>query len=235
MKNHKSIIIILLTLIPASIFSQNYDSDSLVKTHKKVAVLPVRIMYSFKALPNGLTFSDIKRQEIQDGFSYQERFINQMLKDSVRMLVEVQRFNETNQLLIDNEVKWDDLEDLSADFICEILKVDAIIQTEIRLSKILSDNERTAVKALYFADLLYNPITTGGAVVRAPAKFGKNHGKGQMDDKLAFTKMMIADGKTGDTLKEYSLNLDGGVFTSSDAMIKHALWVNFKKSPYYRK
>jgi hypothetical protein len=228
----KRIILLFFCLIP--IFSKGQiNLDSLVKTHKKVAVLPVRVMYAFKKMPDGKTFSDIKKMEYEDGILLQQRFINQLYKDSLRVLVDIQAFSETINLLTENEITLQDLKDLPADFICEALKVDAIIETEIRLTKNFTENERTAIQSFQIAGILLNPMNAGGTVLRAPSKTFKK--STTRDDKTVTSMMTISDGKTGELVKEYSLALDGGVFNTSDRIITHALWENFKKSSYYKK
>lgn len=140
----KCIILLIFCLI--LIFSKGQiNLDSLVKTHKKVAVLPVRVMYAFKKMPDGKIFADIKKMEYEDGILLQQRFINQLYKDSIRVLVDIQAFSETNNLLAENEITIQDLKDLPSEFICEALKVDGIIETEIRLTKHFSENERVDI------------------------------------------------------------------------------------------
>jgi hypothetical protein len=229
----KPLLTFLFILFISKTYAQQYDLDSLIKTHKKVAILPVRVMYAFKKMPDGKTFADIKKMEYEDGILLQQRFINQLYKDSVRVLVNVQPFSETINLLTENEITIQDLKDLPAEFICETLKVDAIIETEIRLTKHFSENERTAIQSFQIAAMLLNPMNAGGTVLRAPSKTSKK--STTRDDKTVTSMMTISDGKTGELVKEYSLALDGGVFNSSDKIITHAVWTNFKKSPYYKK
>jgi hypothetical protein len=228
----KRIILLIFCLTPI-VSKGQINLDSLVKTHKKVALLPVRVMYAFKKMPDGKTFKDIKQMEYEAGFLLQERFINQLYKDSLRVLIDIQAFSETNNLLAENEITIQDLKDLPADFICEALKVDAIIETEIRLTKNFTENERTAIQSLQIASMLMNPLNAGGTLLRRPSNtYSKATNR---DDKTVTSMMTISDGKTGEIVKEYSLAMDGGVFNSSDKIITHALWTNFKKCPYYKK
>ena len=227
----KRIILLIFCLIP--IFSKGQiNLDSLVKTHKKVAILPVRVMYSYKKLPEGQTLKDIRNKEYQDGFLLQEKFIKQLFKDSVHVFIEIQSYNETNNLLSENEITLQDLKDLPADFICESLNVDAVIEIEIRLNTHITDSERTGYQTLAVASMIINPLNAI-SVFRGPRKVGKN--SGGRDDKSVSSKMVISDGLTNEIVKEVTVSFDGSVFNTSDKLIENVLSENFKKSPYYKK
>jgi hypothetical protein len=227
----KRIILLFFCLIPILSKGQ-INLDSLVKTHKKVALLPVKVMYSYKKLPEGQTLKDVRNKEFEDGFLLQEKFIKQLYKDSVHVIIEIQSFNETNNLLSENEITLQDLKDLPADFICESLKVDAIIETEIRLNTHITDTERAGYQTLAVAGMIVNPLNAI-SVFRGPRKVGKN--SGGRDDKNISSKMTISDGRTNEIVKDFFVSFDGSVFNSSDKLIENVLWENFKKSPYYKK
>jgi hypothetical protein len=228
----KPLLTFLFLLFISKSYAQEYNLDSLVKTHKKVAILPVKVMYSYKKLSDGQTLNDIKKKEYEDGFLLQEKFIKQLSKDSFHVFVEIQSFNETNSLLSENEITLQDLKDLPADFICESLKVDAIIETEIRLNTHITDTERAGYQTLAVAGMIVNPLNAI-SVFRGPRKVGKN--SGGRDDKNISSKMVISDGHTNEIVKDVTLSFDGSVFNSSDKLIENVLSENFKKSPYYKK
>jgi hypothetical protein len=232
MRNHKPLLIILLTFISTSIFAQDYDLDSLVKTHRKVAVLPVRVMYSFKKLPNGQSLKDVRKKEYEDGFLLQEKFIKRLSGDSTHVQIEILSFKQTNDLLAENEISLEDLKELPADFICESLKVDAVIETEIRLNTHITDTERASYQALEVAGVILNPLNAVSAF-RKPRK--ARNSSGSRDDKNISSKMTISDGRTNEIVKDVTVGFDGSVFNSSEKLIENVLSENFKKSPYYRK
>jgi hypothetical protein len=228
----KLLLIFFLLLFISKSYAQEYDLDSLVKTHKKVAILPVNVMYSYKKLSNGQTLNDIRKKEYEDGYLLQEKFINQLSKDSLHVFVDIQSFNETNSLLSENEITIQDLKDLPAEFICESLKVDAIIETEIRLNTHITDTERAGYQTLAVASMIINPLNAI-SVFRGPRKVGKN--SRDRDDKNVSSKMTISDGLTNEIVKEVTVSFDGSVFNTSDKLIENVLSENFKKSPYYKK
>lgn len=144
MKHYKPLLIILLTLMSTSIFAQDVDIDSLVKTHKRIAILPVRVMYSLKKLSEGTTIEGMRQKEYDDGFLLQDKLWKTLINLNKPLKVDIQSPNKTNSLLTDNEITLVDLKELPSEFVCEALMVDAIIQVEVRLTKHLTDNERGA-------------------------------------------------------------------------------------------
>jgi hypothetical protein len=131
------------------------------------------------------------------------------------------------------KITLQDLKNSSPDFICEILKVDAIIEVEIRLSESFSENERSAIQTLQIANIFLNPLNAGGTVFRNSSR--TNRYSHDRNDKTVSAMMTITDGKTGEIIKESRLSLEGGVFNSSDEIIEKALWKNFKRSQYFIK
>ena len=142
MRYYKPLSIILLALISSSIFAQDVDIDSLVRTHKRIAILPVRVIYILDNMnPSEASLSKVeekKKKEYEDGFILQEKLFQKLIKLNFPLKVTVQSPDETNNSLADNEIIISDLSGLSTEFLCEILKVDAVVVTEIRLSKFLS-------------------------------------------------------------------------------------------------
>lgn len=231
MKYYKPLLIILLTLISVSIFAQDVDIDSLVKTHKKIAILPVRVMYSLKKLSEGTTIESMRKKEFEDGFLLQEKIWKTLTNLENPLKIDIQSPNQTNGLLTDNEITLIDLKELPSEFVCEALTVDAIIQVEVRLAKHLTDNERGAAQALGVASMIINPLNAI-SVFRGPKKVRNN--SSNRDDKNISSKMIISDGKTGETIGEYFTELDAGVFYSSDKLIENILGRHLSKLPYIK-
>jgi hypothetical protein len=226
MKNHKPLLIILLTLISTSIFAQDYDLDSLVKTHKKVAILPVKVKYNAQKFEKAGSLKEMKVKELEDGLTLQEKFCKILQKESNSLDVEIQSSTETNQLLADNEITLQDLKDLPSNFIGDALKVDGIIQIELRLNQHLPDRgntENVATRAVIGVLL----ASAGVGVI--PIISADNN------DKTISSKMIIRDGKFDEVIKKITLTLNDGIFNDTDKVIEKLLLTNFKKSPYYRK
>ncbi|MEA5404788.1 hypothetical protein VB776_17775 [Arcicella sp. DC2W] len=201
-------------MIPKTSFSQETNVDSLVKQHKKIAVLPLKVYYIYKTLPEGLKVGDVRNKEYEDGFLLQKKFNDYLKLKKESVTVEIQSFDETNSLLAENEITLQDLKDLPADFICKALKVDGIIDAEIRLNTFINNEE------IVGRELLSIAIGVGN--------------KNKLDNSV-LSKMKISDGNTGEMIGEFPLVLVGTMFKSTEKVIEKMLWLNFKNTPYYKK
>ena len=137
MKYYKPLLIILLTIISTSIFAQEYYLDSLVKTHKRVAILPVNMIYHFDGLPNDTILNDIKARQIEDGLVVQEKFCTQLRKKYKSLTVEIQSSDETRRKFRENAIEINDLEGFSRDSLSKILEVDGIIDMELKFHSVV--------------------------------------------------------------------------------------------------
>lgn len=64
----KPLLTFLFLLFISKSYAQEYDLDSLVKTHKKVAILPVKVRYNHENLEDGITLESVINREYNDGF-----------------------------------------------------------------------------------------------------------------------------------------------------------------------
>jgi hypothetical protein len=221
----KPLLTFLFLLFISKSYAQEYDLDSLVKTHKKVAILPIKVKYNAQKFQKVGGLKELKSKELEDGFLLQERFCEILRRDSSSLNVDIQLPNETNQFLADNEITLQDLKDLPSDFICDALKVDGIIQVELILNQHLPDRgntENVATRAVI-------------GVLLASAGVGVIPIISADDSKTISSKMVIRDGKFDEVIKKITLTLNDGIFNNTDKVIEKLLLTNFKKSPYYRK
>lgn len=221
----KPLLTFLFLLFISKSYAQEYDLDSLVKTHKKVAILPIKVKYNAQKFEKAGGLKELKSRELEDGFLFQEKFYEILRKDSNSVNVKIQSANETNQFLADNEITLQDLKDLPSDFICDALKVDGIIQVELILNQHLpdrGDTENVATRAVI-------------GVLLASAGVGVIPIISADNNKTISSKMIIRDGKFDEVIKKITLTLNDGIFNDTDKIIEKLLLTNFKKSPYYRK
>ena len=221
----KPLLTFLFLLFISKSYAQEYDLDSLVKTHKKVAILPVRVMYAFKKMPDGKTLNDIERKQFDDSFVLQEQLYNLLLQEKGNVLVDLQSFNETDSLLAENEVTLYDVKDLPADFLCEVLKVDGIIECEIRISSDIDKSKNKTlnrvVRLASIASLFVN--STNAFSVAANASRIKDSHTQNNSEKKDYIKMVISDGKTSEVIREYSTVLNEAMIKNIDDVIEKIL------------
>jgi len=218
----KHLFFIFLLIITKTSFSQEVSLDSLAKQHKKIAVLPIKVYYKYNTLPDGLKVGDIRNKEYEDGFLLQKKLNDYLKLKKEFVSVEIQSFDETNSLLADNEIKLEDIKDLPANFICEALKVDGILEAEVRLNSFLSNEEVIGREMLSIATIALMPAGVG------------LRNKNRVENSI-LSKMKISDGNTGEIIGEFPLVLIPGVFISAEKVIEKMLWLNFKNTPYYKK
>lgn len=235
MKYYKPLLIILLTLISTSIFAQEYDLDSLVKTHKRVAILPVKVVYNHEKLKEGVTLESVINREFSDGFLIQNDLFNYLQEEKKSLKIEVQPINETNSLLAENAITLKDLEELPADVVAKALQVDGIIEIEISRKSYFAQvgnsgtNTDAAVDAAVKGFLTGNPLYLVLAVASAGAQ---NTGEENvLSGTTIISKMVISDGKTGEIIKKYTNGLIDGSLNSTFRVIEKVFWTNFKKAP----
>ena len=251
MKYYKPLLIILLIIISTSIFAQEYYLDSLVKTHRKVAMLPIKVRYNHENLENGITLESIINREYSDGFLIQNNFYHYLENKKRSLKIDIQPINETNRILAENSITLKDLEELPTDIIANALQVDGIIEIEInRKSHFVqidnnSENSDIAVggktdatiDAIAKGFLTGNPLYLVLAVANTQSsnKVQDPNEKSVIGTTTTTCKMIISDGKTGEIIEKYTNGLFDEPLNSNYKVIEKVFWTNFKKSPYYKK
>lgn len=108
---------------------QTYKSkslDKLVSQAKTVAILPFNVRINYKKMPKGTTLDMVKNEE--DGYRYQmqEGMYTYLLRKADSYSVSFQDVSRTNALL--KKAGVTDVNELTADSICSILGVDAVLK-----------------------------------------------------------------------------------------------------------
>ncbi|MEA5425027.1 hypothetical protein [Arcicella lustrica] len=221
----KYLLFIFLLMITRTSFSQEINLDSLVKQHKKIAILPVKVLYVYRTLPEGLKIGDVRDKEYEDGFLLQKKLNDYLKLKKDFVAVEIQSFDETNSLLAENEITLQDIKDLPADFICKALEVDGIIESEVRLIAFLTNEEKLGSDMLSVATIIGAALIPNAIIIRNKNKV----------DNTIFSNMKVSDGNTGEVIGKFPLYTEVGIFNSSEKVIDSILWINFKNTPYYKK
>ncbi len=246
MKLHKPLLIILLTLTFSSIFAQDYDLDSLVKTHRKVAILPV-VIYHLDGLPNDTIVNDVRAKEIEDGLLLQEKFCTLLRKKNKSLTVEIQSADETRRKFRENAIEMNDLESFSRDSLSKILEVDGIIDMEFEFHPIIkhkgvrvTNNSNNAVSNSAKNGIIvgaaqgnYLPLAFTGLMMLV-SKMNKSDIDIDINIGRVTFKTIISDGKTGEIIKK-NLTTHGNKILSDDKSLEFMLWEYFNHSPYHRR
>lgn len=176
------------------IFSSPGLPDLLAST-KTVAILPFRVSISYKKMPKGLTLDMVKENEKQESVQMQQGMYTYLLRKANDYSVSFQDIDRSNALLKKAGV-WDSMEDILADSICKILKVDAVIRCNWSYAKTGSE---------------------AGAIASAMLLgVGKGTGSGQL-------VMQINGAKDGELAWRMSKEMNEGAFSSANELMERMM------------
>ena len=209
MKRLFLMVALLATTLSSAVFAQKqiFEAPNLktvLKTHKLVAILPLRVTISYKKLPKNYNAADNDVQQKQEGVNMQSGMYTYLLRKSSDYYVSFQDVQRTNVLLKQAGV-YDKLESLTADSIARILKVDAVIQSSYAY-------ERTASEAAAIAKTLV-------------FGFGGSTASGSLT-------MQINSGSDGNLLWRFYKEMNEGAFTTADELMERMMKKVARNFPY---
>jgi hypothetical protein len=177
---------------------------TILKTHKDVAILPLRVTISFKKLPKNYDGANNAAQEKAEGLNLQQGMYTYLLRKSSDFFVNFQDVQRTDILLKQAGV-YDKLDAVTADSLCKILKVDAVIQASYAYEKTSSEAAALA-KTLVFG---FSGSTASGSLT-----------------------MQINNGADGNLLWRFYKQMNEGVFTTGDEMMERMMKKVARNFPY---
>lgn len=186
---------------------QIYEAPNLkqiLASQRIVAILPLRVTIAFKKLPKNYDASANAAQEQGEGLNMQQGMYTYLLRKSKDFFVTFQDVQRTNILLKQAGV-YDKTDAITADSLCKILKVDAIIQVSYSY-------ERTGSEAAAIA----KTVLFG---------FGGSTASGSLT-------MQINDGKDGNLLWRFYKEMDEGMFSSADELMTRMMKKVARNFPY---
>jgi len=209
MKRLFLMVALLATTLSSAVFAQKqiFEAPNLktvLKTHKMVAILPLRVTISYKKLPKSYNAADNDVQQKQEGVNMQSGMYTYLLRKASDYYVSFQDVQRTNVLLKQAGV-YDKLESLTADSIARILKVDAVIQSSYAY-------ERTASEAAAIAKTLV-------------FGFGGSTASGSLT-------MQINSGSDGNLLWRFYKEMNEGAFTTADELMERMMKKVARNFPY---
>jgi hypothetical protein len=167
----------------------------LLASAKTVAILPFKVAITYKKMPKGLTLDMVKDNEQQESVQMQQGMYTYLLRKANDYSVSFQDVDRTNALLKKAGV-WDSMEDVLADSICKILKVDAVIRCNWSYAKTGSE---------------------AGAIASAMLLgVGKGTGSGQL-------VMQINGAKDGELVWRMSKEMNEGAFSSANELMERMM------------
>ena len=201
---------LVLSLIFTKSFSQAkelYEAPNLKKVlqaQKTVAILPLRVTISFKKFPKNYDAANNAVQEKEEGVNMQQGMYTYLLRKADNYFVSFQDVQRTNILLKQAGI-YDKLDQITADSIAKILKVDAVIQASYAYEKTGSEAAAIA-KTLVFG-------------------FGGSTASGSLT-------MQINNGTDGNLLWRFYKQMNEGIFSSADELMQRMMKKVARNFPY---
>lgn len=202
-------ILCLLTAFYATSQKNIYESrkfDDLTEEHDVLAIIP---FLTHLDLENKISKEGLKAREEKEGYAVQnalETYFSQRKKKK-KFSVDFQNIKNTNALLVQNNIDYDNIDVHTVKELSEILGVDGIISGTLDLNVLLSDGVDTKFN---FLDYFLGDADYGRIGVK------------------------ISDGKTGKLLWKYEKEINKKSGKNTDDLIDRMMKLAARKFPYDR-
>jgi hypothetical protein len=204
------LLILFLTCTTAVAFSQSkqvYEAPNLkaaIKAQKTVAILPLNVTISFKRMPKNYDAANNAAQEKEEGLNLQQGMYTYLLRKAKDYTVTFQDVDRTN-VLLKQAGAYDRLDQMTADSICKILKVDGIVKAGYAYEKTGSE---------------------AGAIIKT---FAFGYGGSTASGSLT---MQVYNGSDGNLLWRFYKEMNEGAFSSANDMMERMMKKVARNFPY---
>lgn len=187
---------------------QTYSAPNLkseLVKQKLVAILPFDAAITYKRTPKNYDSSANKNEEMSISKNLQQSMFTYLLRKADKYTVSFQDVNRTNALLKSKDI-YSKLDILTADSICKILGVDAVIKCNYAYEKTASE-----------AGAIVKTILIGG--------MGSKTGSGALT-------MQIYNGADGNLLWRFYKAMNDDVMSSTDRLMERMMRKVSRNFPY---
>ncbi|WP_372947324.1 hypothetical protein [Mariniphaga sp.] len=139
------------------------------ENYKTIAILPFEVTVQYNRLPKNVTSEQIRENEYELGFVFQNQIYNRFLQKKHKFAVNFQDVDKTNMMLRRNQIDIYNLGEFSKDELARLLEVDEVISAHVITSKPMSTGAALAVGILFD---IWGPTNT--AEVTVSLHSGKN-------------------------------------------------------------
>ena len=101
--------------------------------NKTFAILPFEVNNWVEKIPKGATLESLKLEEEEDGYVMQRDLYRYCLREMSRQknLVAIQHINQTNKILKEKGITYEELKNISKPELADVLQVDAVIYSKV--------------------------------------------------------------------------------------------------------
>ncbi len=186
-----------------------YKSDkfeTLSKEHKVIAILPFFTSLKLKKQKE-LSNKQLTDLEQKEGYAVQNALENYFLKRKKRKKfnIDFQNTHDTNAILAQNDIDYNNLDIYTAKQLCKILKVDAIINGNISINVLLSKGVPDSFNVMDF--------------FLGKSNFGR-------------IAVKISDGSTSKLIWKYEKEINRKLGKNTETMIEAMMKKASRKFPY---
>ncbi|MDC6367499.1 MULTISPECIES: hypothetical protein [Flavobacteriaceae] len=203
----KLLTLIMLFTVSLTVAQKNiYEHrrfDELSKDHKILAIIPFIANLELK---ENIDAQELSRLAEREGYAVQNALETYFSKRKKRKKfnVDFQNIENTNAILSQNDIDYNNLDIYTTQELCKILKVDGIISGNLRLNILLSKGVPTNFSLLdYFRDANYGRIG-----------------------------IKVSDGDTGKLLWKYEKSIDKKTGKNTTELIDKMMRLASRKFPY---
>jgi hypothetical protein len=119
-----------------------------INSHKTVAIIPFHVSIAYKRMPKGMDVEGVRTQEKNEGINMQQGMYTYLLRKAKDYTVTFQDVDRTNALL-KRSGYYDRLDEVTADSLCVLLGVDAVIKCNYAYEKTGSEAGAIAKTLLF--------------------------------------------------------------------------------------
>lgn len=175
--------------------------------HRTIAILPFDASIQYRKLPEDVSISDIMEMEEEMGYVFQNQMYISFLRNIEDYFIEFQDIDQTNTILLRNNVDYGNILEYSKDEIATMLEVDALVSGRVLSSK---------------------PMSTGGALALG-ILFGEWAATNRVDVTLS-----VHDGSDAKLLWKYDHSYSGSVGSNPESLSRELMRQIARKFPYRR-
>jgi hypothetical protein len=181
------------------------------KRHKRLAILPFEILIVERNLPGGVTYDQLREQQKVESLRVQSGLEASFHSKQDQYAVQFHKVEDTNALLAEAGITYENMKSYSKNQLAEFLGVDAVVSGRISQIQLHSTEEALAAGFL----------------------FGASAGRGNITHSVSI-EVKIHGATSQSLLWKCAGNIDGGVFTSGGGLANFLTKQVAKKFPYQK-
>jgi hypothetical protein len=216
------LVFFLLSGCASYFITQNFNSKT--ASHANIAVLPFEVIYSGR-IPVDLSEKDILSIEKVEATAFQISLYNQILRSTKSgrkpINVNVQHYRETQTIMEDAGLTWNEIYSYSPTELASLLNVDAVVKSRVEKERFLTDLESYGMEmGIRLAEI----ISQSNLYPWLPPFATRA--------KKIYSDFTLLDKENGSTLWQFSFEVDADWRSPSNEIVDEITRKAAKRFPY---